>query len=266
MRFTRNWLAAAAERDEMLSSTRRDQINVEIRKIEEKIDGLKRKIEDENSLLNKLKANADAQNSLVTLQEQCQKELDVIDENIRDELYALNAANVAAPPVLPNEDDDDGEQLVKAISAMELQARETYKAANTRLDGSKEEVVSFQKTVSEKSALLAGSQKSLTSVKAKLVTLASSVSDMQKTVQDLRQHEAERGATLRATEDTPRELLQYLDERLQEIEEDSPDVNAAQVAQKVIKRLTKMASIASNSMWSFRHSSLIARSRHARLK
>lgn len=234
---------SAEERDELNKDPRRDEIHLEIRKIEDHMEKLRRKIDDESIVLESLKHTADAQNSLLTLQEQCEKEIDGIDESIREESYSLSKFDIAAPAQLPKDGDDDGDKLSKAIEAMSAAARAKFDEADARLDRAKDDTMNTQKIVSEKSSLLAGSQKTLTLVKSKLLALAGSVADVQKTVEDLRRHETKRGATLSATEDTPRELLQYLDERLEELEEDAPDLNAAKVARKIIKRLSKMVSV-----------------------
>lgn len=206
------------------------------------MDKLKRKIDDENIVLESLKHTADAQSSLLTLQEQCEKELDGLDESIREESYSLTKFDITVPAHLPRVGDDDGDQLSQAIEAMAQAAREKYEAADGRLIKAKDDAMNTQKIVSEKTAFLSGSQKTLISVKSKLLSLAGSVGDVQKVVEELRRHEASRGATLTATEDTPRELVQYLDEKLEELEEDAPDLNATNVARKLIKRLTRMVS------------------------
>lgn len=204
------------------------------------MEKIKRKIDDESIVLESLKHTADAYNSLLTLQEQCEKELDGLDENIREESYTLTKFDIVAPAQLPREGDDDGDQLAKAIEAMSDAAREKFDAADGRLDRAKDDAMNTQRVVSEKSALLSGNQKTLGAVKSKLLTLAGSVAEVQKTVEELRRHESTIGASFTATEDTPRELVQYLDKRLDALEEEAPDLNAAKVARKILKRLGKM--------------------------
>jgi cell division septum initiation protein DivIVA len=238
-----NRCVSAEEREELNKDPRRTQIHLEIRQIEEKMDKLKRQIDDESIVLESLKHTADAHNSLLTLQEQCEKELDVLDDNIREDSYSLTKFDIVVPKHLPRDGDDDGDQLSKAIEALSEAAREKYDVAGARLDRAKDDTMNTQKIVSEKSALSAGSQKTLTSVKSKLLALAGSVADVQKVVEELRQHETRRGATLTATEDTPRELLQYLDKRLEELEEDVPDLNAAKVTKKIMKLVMKRVSM-----------------------
>jgi DNA repair exonuclease SbcCD ATPase subunit len=230
----------AEDRDTLNNDPRRLQITKQIRDIEDAMEKLRRQIDDESTILESLKLLSDAQNSLVTLNEQCEKEIDVLEENIREESYNLNKFSVVSPGQLPRNEDEDGEQLMKVVDSMMERAREMYDMADGCLDKSKEETLTTQKIIAEKSAVLAGNQKTLASVKAKLLALAGSLVEVQTTVEELRQHEFQLGLTLTANENKPREVVQYIDDRLKELEDDSPDVNFGKVARKVLNRLRKM--------------------------
>lgn len=231
---------AADERDELNRNPRRQQIHLDIRMIEDNVDKLKRKIEDESNVLNSLRHTAEAQNSIRTLQEQCEKDFDSIEESIRDESYCFSKFGIAAPSTLPKENDTDGELLVKAIEDMSVATRKKYDALDGDLNRLKEVILNNQKTSAEKSALLSGNQKSLGTVKSKLSTLSTSVSDVQTIVEQLRRHEAEQGASLTTSEETPRELLRHIDKRLAEIEEDAPVLNESKIAKKIRLRVARM--------------------------
>lgn len=231
----------------MNKDPRRSQITNEIRELEDSMEKLRRKIDDETTILESLKHTADAHNSLRTLQEQCEKEIDVLDENVREETYKLSKFDVVAPTPLPRDGDDEGDQLTKVFESMMLVSRDKHRSAVGRLDRFTEDVQNTQKVIAEKSAVLAGNQKTLTSLKTKLSTLTSSLQSVQKSVEALRVREARLGFTVNPDEDSPRELLDYIDSRLDELEEDDdPNVNVAKTSRKILKRLKKMVSILRN--------------------
>lgn len=177
----------------------------------------------------------------MTLQEQCEKEIDVLEENLREETYKLIKFDVVAPTPLPRDGDDEGDQLMHIFDSMKNFSNDKLKAAAGRLNGYKSDVHMTEKIIAEKSAVLAGNQKSLSSLRTNLSSLTTSLHIVQKTVEELREHELRLGLTLNANEESPRELIKYIDDRLDELEEDdSPDVNVAKVSRTILKRLKKM--------------------------
>lgn len=236
-------MAQAEEREELIKDPRKMEIIKEIRDIEDAMEKMRRKIDDESSVLQSLKHTADAQNALVALQEQCDKDIDVLDDNIREESYVLNKFDIVTPAQLPRNGDDDGDQLLKVVDSMMEAAREKYNVANSGLDRSNNEIVETQKVIAEKSAIISGNQKALASLKSRQAILSSNIVKVQKTVEELRTHEAQLGNTVEISKDNPRELVKYIDQRLDELEEDAPELNAARVAKKVLRRVTRKVRI-----------------------
>lgn len=64
----------AAQRDEANTDPRREEIPTEIRRLEEKVDSIKRQIEDDRIALDNLRLCADAENQISMLREQCTKD------------------------------------------------------------------------------------------------------------------------------------------------------------------------------------------------
>jgi len=235
----------AEERELANNDPRRTQIPLEIRQIEDKMDMLKRKIEDESMVLEALKQTADSQNALASLREQCEKDFEAMEENIREETYSLTKFNIPVPTSLPNEGDEEGDGLRTTIEAMLNGARSKHDAANGHFRSASEDAVKSQKIVSEKTALLANSQRSLVSIRAKLQATAGSVEEVRKLVDALRTHEENLGeSTLppSATEESPREILEYLSERLEATEESAMDASVPEIVKKILKKLKKMVS------------------------
>jgi DNA repair protein RAD50 len=235
---------AAEERDALNKDPRRLQITKEIRDLEDAMEKLKRKIEDESTILASLKQTADSHSSLLALQEQCEKEIDVLDENVREEAYKLNKFDVVAPTPFPRDGDDEGDQLMQIFNSMKDISRDKLRVAAGRLDEYNNDVHVTEKIIAEKSAILTGNQKALATLRTNLSSLTRSLRIVQKTVEELREHELRLGLSLSANEEAPRELIKYIDDRLDELEEDdSPDVNVAKVSRKILKRLKKMVSV-----------------------
>jgi len=203
---------------------------------------VKRKIDDESIILDGLRHTADAQTSLSSLREQCRNEIEALQEAIHEEAYSFQKFSIAINAVLPKDGDDVGDQIVHAIEGMAETAREKQDELNSNLNRAIEDQTNAQKFVSEKSAVLASNQKTLASLKSKLHSLAGSASDVKQVVEQLSHHEAKLGLTLTANEDSPRDLLNYLDERLESLEEDALAFNASEIARKVLKKLKKMVS------------------------
>lgn len=236
---------AAQERDDANADPRRGDIPLEIRQIEDKMDKLKRKIEDESMILEALKQTADSQNALASLREQMEKEFEALEENIFDEKYSLTKFNIAVPAKLPKDGDEHGTQLSQAIETMANAARDKHDAANAHFRSASDDAVKSQKIVSEKTALLASSQRSLTSVKAKREAASGSVEEIRKLVAALRKYEENLGEVTvppSVNEESPREILQFLGERLEALEETALDANAQKVAKKIFKKITKSVS------------------------
>ena len=215
----------------------------EIRDIEDATEKMRRKIDDENAVLQSLKHTADAQNALVALQEQCDKDIDLLDDILREESYTLNKFEIVTPAQLPRDGDVDGDQLLKVVESMMEAAREKYNAASSRLDRSNHEIVDTQKVIAEKSAIISGNQRALATLKSRQASLSSNIAKVQKTVEELRRQEEQRGYSLEISGDNPRELIKYIDEQLEELEEGAPELNAARVAKNVLKKVRKRVRI-----------------------
>lgn len=213
--------------------------------MEQKIDQIKRELDDDRLALDSLRHSADAQNEIVVLKEQCEKDLEAMEDALREHSYNLQKYNIPGirASILGSNDDDDGSQLLLAVEEIQNAVRTKYDDSNTKLDKFSSDVSKTERIVSEKKALLASSHRTISSHKSKLQSLAQSVAEVKKAVDDLRRHEAGLGLTLSATIETPKELLMYVDERLEELEDDDSVANIPKVARKIFKRLKRMVSL-----------------------
>lgn len=233
---------AADERDECNNDPRNREIPIEIRQLEEKIDSLKRKIDDETITFNNLRNTADAQVLLGSLREQCTNEIEALQEAVHEEAYSFQKFNISTSTELPMEGDEGGDKLVDAINCLENVVKEKYESTTDELDVAETERVNAQKVVSDKMAAIQAQQKTLALHRETLQSLAKSVSVAQKAVYELREHEQNLGLSISANEDSPRELLKYIENRQEMLEEDFLDPNEAKIARKILKSLRKKVS------------------------
>lgn len=228
----------AKQRDEANSDPRKAQIPTEIRHLEDKIDAIKRQMDDDRITLETLRFSADAQNSISVLKEQCVKEVEALHDSIREQASLLQKYNVQFHS--PYSDDDDGEALQREVENLFDLIRHKYDDAHNDLIRAGDEVTRTQQIVSEKTALMVNSQASYVTLKSRVERLSGSVQRVREVVQELRQYEAQLGKSVRVGEETPRELLEYLQKRLEDLDDDSPTDISHQNLKKLIKRLKKM--------------------------
>ena len=243
----------AKERDEVNADPRRTEIPTEIRSLEEKIDKLKRDIEDDQIALRDLRHCAEAQNAIVVLREQSTKDLEALQESLQEQSFVLQKFNMASPQDLPGAHggDDAGDELTHVIDTLVDQVSSKYESANFELSKATEDMNQVQRVVSEKSALLSHDQQSLASKKARLTQLEAkngSIDKVRRVVEELRQYETNNGiSTTHQTldESKPEELMSYLESRLEEVDAESTDGIQPQLIKKVITRLKKQVRRAS---------------------
>jgi DNA repair protein RAD50 len=237
----------AVKRQEALNNEpRRNDIPTEIRREEDKIDNLKRQIEDDRMALDTLRHSAEAQNTVTVLKNQCTKDLESLQESMRDHSYELQKYNLQPAGLLPGADggDDNGDQLIDLMKTLGDDVKDKCDVAETELSRVQEALDTAQQTVSEKTYSLRSRQQSAATLRTKLDAFKgdnSPVAKVSRVVDELRQHNMDAVVNLPA--DDPREILKYLDEQLQEIEENDPSsIGTPAVVRKVLIRLKKLVS------------------------
>lgn len=219
---------------------RRAQIPIDIRNVENETDLIRRQLEDDKLTLESLRYSADAQNEISVLKEQCEKDFHQLEETLNGRSLEFKKYNIQGVASLPRNDDDDGTEILSVIESMETAVRAKYDDRAVQLNKASNEVAVTRRNLSEKKATFASCQKTLTSHKAKLSTLTQSVAEVKNAIDDLRRHEAQRGLSVPGSIEMPKELLAYVDSRLEEVEEDEPNSNSPKVVRKLMKRLKKL--------------------------
>jgi len=243
----KNALETAKRRDEANDNPRRTQNPIEIRSLEEKMDKLKREIEDDKMARDMLRHSAEAQNAIVVLKEQSSKELESLEDSVKDLAYAFQQYNVENPGELPRAGEDaSGEELTQIISNIVDEFSDKYQGLTLEQSKAQGEVNRLQKAVSENQALLAHNQRALSSKKATMVQLDGkngSIDKIKQVAIELRQFESEQGVTTPASldESKPQELHSYLEAKLHEEESMSTEGIQPADVRKIMKKLLKQA-------------------------
>jgi hypothetical protein len=201
------------------------------------MDKIKRKIDDDSIILERLKSTAEAQNTVVTLEEQVAKALEALDEIVRDEAVFLQKHGFTLPNI-SNENDQDPDQIPVALENMLKTATKRYNDAKARLDQVTEKVVNSQRLLSEKSALFASSQNSLSALRIKLQNLSTVTEEWNVLQQAIRSHEETNGNSSFVVGD-PTAVSQYIEQRLEMVEEELNDVMDPDAALRLAKKLAK---------------------------
>lgn len=217
----------------------------EIRNKEAAIDVLRREIEYDNQALAELRENSDAQNSITVLKEQAKTELENLKESVNDQSYLGHKYNVQVPTFPGDGADPSGNELVDRMQTFLDAVTDKNESALLDLEKAKDELVSKQRVVSEKSALLSHSKQNLASLRSKLDALGGdngSVSKFQRTISAIRQYEQTSGVTPVLHDSNPQAVMAHLTSRLEDIEKTASGTIQPQVLVKVLESIYGMVS------------------------
>ena len=232
------------ERDSANSDPRKSEIPIEIRSYEDKIDKLRRQIEDDQQTLRELRLSADSHNEISVLQEQVAKQVEALQESIDDQKYDLERFRIPRPEFPTAGGDKRGENLVIAVENLSAAVTEKFDEEVRSLENVAINVTSKERAVSEKSALLTHNRQTLLSSRARIDALTGddgSVRKYQRVVSTMRRYAAEAEIATNFDENEPQTVLSFLDAQLEDLVDIGGD-SMIDVAPKILKRLKKMVS------------------------
>jgi septation ring formation regulator EzrA len=231
------------ELDTVTKDPRRNEIPTEIRKHEETIDGLKRIIEEDKEALQQLRRCAEEQNKIDILQTQIAQDVEVLEENLRDNSFLLQKYKLQVPDAstLANEDD-----RLNAMESLVTAAQDKHEQSQQDLSKSNDELGSIQKQVSEKSALLGHNQRTIASLRDQIILLNAEdrgVKKIERIVSMVRRFEIEnlQGTTSVDVNIHPQQLLEHMTNMIGElsVKDDQPESIA-----RTIGKLAGLVSLA----------------------
>lgn len=229
------------QRDTASSDPRREEIPTEIRRLEEKVDSIKRQIEDDRIALDGLRLCADAENQISMLREQCTKDVELLEETIRENAFSLQKFKIQSTEKLPSYDDDDGRTLVTFVESFVDKIQTEYNKAKSALTKAENDASQAQRTVNEMTATLSSKQQNLQSMIGRVETLkVDHVEKCETTIEKLRELEASEGQEPPAKKSSIEDVIAYIDDRLKSMEEDSP-LDDEEYSRRLLKKLKRLA-------------------------
>lgn len=237
-----NWSISAKQLHDANQEAKDSDISAKISNEERKASVLKQQIDDDRMILETLRFSAEEQQNILILKDQTAKELEELDEGLRENVSLLQKFNLSAPNLPSIEGNDDGVELQKVLEKLSDSVHAKYDDVHSELVQATDELLRTQKTVSEKSALLGSNQLTLQSLRLKAAGLAENVETMKQVYEEIRQNEASIGRAFQIDEESPRDLLNYLDDMISSLQEEESSDDDHRVIKRVMKRLKKMVS------------------------
>lgn len=198
--------------------------------------------EIDKQLIEILRTSSDTERDVAMLKEQCTRELEELTETINEDSYALQKNNLDHPGELPGAQggDEDGAELNRTMESLRDKISAKYEDSSLSLSKFTDEVSQLERKISELNALLAHDQKSLATINSRTNELANSaVRNVAGVVESVKKYEQGIGMTgTQINESRPRELLDYLRSRLEEIEFESSEIPQSTI-KKILSRMKR---------------------------
>ena len=234
----------AQRRDEANNDPRMTEIPLEIRSLDEKIDKLKRVIDDDQQVLRDLRQSADAQNEIVVLKDQCIKDVENLRDVVRENSFDFQKYVIPIPdPVQISEDDESGNALVDAMEKLASRVSEKFEEARNKLSTITDEVASKQRIVTQKKALLSHNQQTFQSLTARIRVMNGengSYGKYQRIVRTVKRFELENGVSTTIEESNPQSAVNHITAKLENIDENTLEGLTGDVLFKLFKQIKKM--------------------------
>lgn len=191
-----------------------------------------------------LRENAEMQHEVAILKEQIGRDLEDLKEAIHVSDADLRSRNIDVPTI-GMEGDHTGELLNDAMDTLMADVSEKFRTAEDELKKIIGECNEAQRVVSEKRALFSHEKRSIETQRDRMEELGGDTGGIKKVlrvVQELRQFEGSSNVSTPPgiNESKPRELLSYLDERLEAEESENVEGIQPEVVGKILKRLKKL--------------------------
>lgn len=190
-----------------------------------------------------LRETAEAQHEITVLKQQIERDIEDLKESIHESDFALKSRNISAPAI-ESSGDERVDELTNAMDKLTENVSSKFQISESELQKAREEFNAVQNVVAEKSGLLARDEQLVHSKRGILANLSSEggIKKVENVVFELRQFEAANDLTTPPSlnETKPKELLGYLEERLEAQEAESLEGIQPEVVSKIMKRLKNM--------------------------
>jgi DNA repair exonuclease SbcCD ATPase subunit len=204
----------AKERDEANNSPRIQNIEVEIRQIEDKWETIKRKQTELKMELDSLQESADAHTAIATLEEELAREFEMLEELVKDCSSLLCRFNLQDYAKLPSLD-KDGQAVINTVERLETEISGKLNETQAQLDAATGAYKKQESLVSERNWALRGGRQSLQSLRQQIDRFAGEhccLAVVQNVVNEIRKVDP----SITIDEKSPHDILKYLDGQIAE--------------------------------------------------
>lgn len=207
--------------------------------------GLKRDITDDKFALDGLRSTLEAQHAIAVLKDQIAKDMEELKESVHESNFGLGRFNITSPGQESFQTEENDSVLADAIEKVMDDITSKFESSEGELKQVNNDLSKHQNAVSEKRALYSREQQTYDITRTKMQNLEEAggpIDKVQEMVRELAEYEAENGVATPAISATrPRELLEYLEQRLEAEESESVEGIQPDVVKKIVKRLKRLA-------------------------
>jgi chromosome segregation ATPase len=233
------------ERKQVNSDPRKSEIELEIRDSQDKLDKLKRDLDDDKIALRELQQSSDSQQAINVLRQQIVQDVLNLEEVLRDHAFEAQSFNfLSFPKDLPRLENmgENGSELTDVITGFVDEVTTKYEALKFALERSNADMKKIEAIVSERKGALNSDQNSVRERKLRMEQFEApggSLDVIAKVFDELKTHHRKLGEPIPdgIDESRPVQLLEYLNTRVKEIEAESLDGITAETIKKILKRL-----------------------------
>mmetsp|Transcript_31649 Transcript_31649/g.76800 ORF Transcript_31649/g.76800 Transcript_31649/m.76800 type:complete len:1417 (+) Transcript_31649:548-4798(+) len=218
---------AVKERNDANKNPRTKEIPTEIKLRKKEVDELTQKIASEKSIVEDLRKQGDDLKKIEIIKDQCKKDLDDLQED-KNQPFDFMTHGVDPPPseLTSIENDPDGEKLKTIFEKIVEDLEEKTSEKESRYEKSQNEIQKLETSISEKKALMRHDEELLKPKQRELQKTEQSLETARriyKEIRDFEMKEEESTPVNIPLTENPDQLLDHINTRIEEQEENSLD-------------------------------------------
>jgi len=239
------------EAKQIASDPRKSEIEMEIRDSQDKLDKLKRDLDDDKIALRELQQSSDSHQAISVLRHQISQEVLNLLDVLRDHAFEAQSFNLNSfPKDIPALENigEDGSILTDTICAFSDEVTSRYETKKLEVERTNADIKRSEAIVFERKGALSSDQNSLREKISRLEQLdapGGSLHVVRDICEELKTHQRKTGEPTPLTIDATRpfELLDYLNTCLKEIDSDSLDGITLETIKSIMKKLWSLVRI-----------------------
>jgi hypothetical protein len=240
-------MKAAKARDEENNNKRKDEIRTEIDYCRNEVEKLTQKIAAEKLILEGLRKQGDDFKKIDVIKEQCQKELEDLQEEKTESHYEFMTYNVTQPPskLPPIDSDVQGTELKSIFEKIHDEIEETMNEKEQEFERAQNEEQELEKLIGEKTALMNHDEESIKTKRRSLAKTQQCLDTASRVCNEIRDFEVsqEMPTPPNLSAENPDHLLEHISRCLEELEMSSLEGISTKVVRKIVKEMLKQSKV-----------------------